>query len=97
MEGEQNRGWGWGALTGFGVLTLLVLYVGAYYATVRPVRQVAPGSWYWAVDMAPRYGPNSWEQFHSAAQPIFWPINQLDRKLRPEFWKAPPLPAPHIY
>ena len=95
MEGKRARGW-W-ALLGFGVLTLLGLYVGAYYATVRPVPHVAPGAWHWAVDMAPRYGPDSWEQFHSAAKPFFWPINQVDRTIRPEFWRAPPGPAPHVY
>ena len=92
----MKTGRGWWALAAM-VAGSLVLYAGAYYATVRPVLHVAPGGWHWAADMAPRYGPDSWEQFHFAAQPLFWPINQVDRKLRPEIWKAPPPLAPHIY
>lgn len=86
----MKTGRGWWALAAM-VAGSLVLYVAAYYATVRPVPHIGPGAWYRAVDMAPRYGPDSWEQFHSAAQPLFWPINQVDRRLRSQVW-APPHP-----
>ena len=96
MEGEKKRRGGWWALAVVAVLTLLGLYVGAYYATVLPTRDATLDTFYEPTQMVPMYGPDSWGQFQSFAQPFFWPISQVDRKIRPAAWKAPP-PTPHLW
>jgi hypothetical protein len=79
----MKTGRGWWALAVFSVLTLLGLYVGAYYSMV----QAAPGIT--SNSRNPHYGP--WLQFNSATSRIFWSIHQIDRQLRPQVW-SPPAP-----
>jgi hypothetical protein len=76
---EKGHG-NWWTLAGFGVLTLLGPYVGAYYALVGPsyplYRQrmwMDPG--YFSTDPA-----------QSIAEVIFWPIHKIDCQLRPNVW-----------
>ena len=86
MEGEKKRGW-W-ALAGVGALTLIGGYVGAYYATVLAIPPWASS------DRTPSY----YTPFGSDENwgPFFWPIYQLDRRIRPSVWMDPPVnpPAP---
>jgi hypothetical protein len=74
------------ALAAFGVLTLLGLYVGAYYATVRAIR--------WPGFISSTYHPGG---VSLAYRPIpginsrwlFAPVHAIDRKLRPDVWNPP--------
>jgi hypothetical protein len=66
------------------VFTLLGLYVGAYYALVRPALH-DPG--FGPLAMAPRY-PSA---IHRHAKPLFNPIHRIDRKVRPKTWALPPI------
>ena len=79
----MKTGRGWWALAGIGVPTLLLaLYVGAYYALVRPIPPrpafLAPPR-----PVTPAYpdainGPAVW---------LFHPVHWVDQKLRPHVWK----------
>ena len=67
---------GWGALAGVvavSVALLLVGYVGAYYALVTPISS--------RTIIWPAYPAANDEAFV-----FFWPIHQIDRKLRPRVW-----------
>ena len=60
---------------------LLALYVGAYYAMVKPridVTHIGPVSGAW-VDFVPQYPWRTMDRFFS-------PVHRLDRRLRPHVW-----------
>ena len=78
---EKQRNQGCWALVGLVVLPLVV-YVGSYYAMARP-----GGSGWLHGNFYDNYGPDSYPwQFHSIMRRLFWPMHQIDRKLRPRFW-----------
>jgi hypothetical protein len=88
MEPKRVRGWGgWLALAGLTVLPL-VLYVGAYYATVqrsRPFVYLTGGPPRVAVSPEYSHVPRSlWT--------AFGPMHAVDRLIRPNAWekKLPP-------
>jgi hypothetical protein len=85
MENEKRRG-GRLALAVLGMLTLLGLYVAAYYALVTPGAGRVSGS----VGMVPYYPSPIDEQ----AKSIFGPMHRIDRILRPRTWKWPCDPWP---
>jgi len=60
------------------LLLLALLYIGSYFALVTPHRL-------WGM-----HGNSSY-RIEAAGSPeiIFWPIEQLDRRLRPAAWKHP--------
>lgn len=70
------------------LVVLLLLYVGAYSALVQPSGvviqrpwreeggEVIIGNWYYHY----RYGEHWAEQ-------LFWPLEQIDRKVRPKDWR----------
>lgn len=69
------------------LLLLSVLYVGSYLALVVPggiiVRSIQHGqSIEFATGEHYRWKP-------SLAKPVFWPLEQLDRRLRPGAWNNP--------
>ena len=71
-----------------GAVLLLGAYVGVYYAMVSPIRALYP-------EIVPYYslGPLiPTGRIDSIADPVFEPMHQLDRKLRPSVWhrKYPP-------
>lgn len=73
------------------VLLLPVLYVGAYFALVKPMGQNWEDPFYDA-GLDYRWGGKT-------AAAIFWPIEQADRQLRPGYWEPgwtsfPSLPPP---
>jgi hypothetical protein len=63
------------------MLLLLLMYVGSYFAMVVPrgygIYRCQPDIAYY------RFG---W-QVDDAASKIFWPLEQIDRKIRPEAWE----------
>jgi hypothetical protein len=62
------------------VLSLLpVLYVGSYLALVKPGGMHLPGF----VFTHYRYG-------HRISERAFWPLEQIDRKVRPSVWSEDP-------
>jgi hypothetical protein len=72
------------------LLLLPLLYVGSYLALVRPSGGVAIDvgggeEWY---DFYPLLGNDNRE----AAAWFFWPVNQLDRKVRPGTWDVEGFP-----
>jgi hypothetical protein len=72
---------GWLALITLGLLTLPLLYVGAYFALVRPIPPRP------AIFAPPRPNtPGYPAAIHSAAVWVFHPIHLADRKLRPKVW-----------
>ena len=71
------------------VLLLPVLYVGAYVAIVKPTGQLR-GDPFFDAGHDYRWGGKT-------AAAVFWPIEQVDRRLRPGTWEPewssyPPLP-----
>ncbi|WP_254509266.1 hypothetical protein [Anatilimnocola floriformis] len=58
------------------LLLLPVLYVGSYLALVVPGYHI-PGQF------------NNYRMGYDYAERIFWPLEQIDRKLRPESWNDP--------
>jgi hypothetical protein len=82
MAGEMKRGW-WGLVL-LGVLTPFALYVIAYYYEVTPTRSVR------RTDFG--YIESTWLFYHHGDHGgiwmyrLFWPMHQLDRKLRPSVW-----------
>jgi hypothetical protein len=61
---------------------MLVLYVGSYLALVWPDRlRYALLDSRWEVFPRYRYGTESW------AGMVYWPLEQIDRKIRPEQWQ----------
>ena len=106
MESGKKRGRGGWALAGFGVLTLLALYVGVYYRNVLPWHFVPDGP----------MTPEEWDMFRDGrrepyyecasgcissdglltqerAQSLFAPIHLIDRQIRWKVWQNNPLPA----
>ena len=69
------------------VLLLPVLYVGSYLALVDPPRTshnaVRREMW----DVANYRGQQYWRgRAGDVMETLFWPIEQIDRKLRPKIW-----------
>jgi hypothetical protein len=99
MEGEKKRGRGWWTLVAIGVLTLLGLYVGAYYATVFPMRPVLEFDGQGEDIRLQRLARGEaiagyhWESaLGISPAALFDPIHCIDRKLRPETWGPKPPP-----
>ncbi len=67
-----------------GVLAvMLVLYVGAYYATVEPVL-----AWSWPIRRIPVYqSPVGTSRVADWVEIVFKPIHEFDRRLRPHVWE----------
>jgi len=97
----MKTGRGWWALVGVvagSVAFLLAGYVGAYYSLVKWER--------WTIDVTSpeneweeplqrgeaRAGYPYWTRRVLPVSPerFFWPIHQIDRSLRPQFWAPPP-------
>lgn len=74
----QNRT-GWWTIGGFAGLTLLGLYVAAYYAAVQPSLSRASTSL--TLKYEPHYG-----RLGNAGVSIFRPMHLVDRGLRPAYW-----------
>jgi hypothetical protein len=70
-----------GYAIGFVVL-LAALYVGSYFLAVTPTTFASPDGGGVSIRMKPAY-PAEW------MEPVFAPIYEIDRKLRPEAWKVP--------
>jgi hypothetical protein len=62
------------------LLILPVLYVGSYLALVVPGRTMFESAW------GPTIPPYRWRL--KMAERIFWPLEQIDRKVRPRAWEA---------
>ena len=86
---DGKRGCGGWTAAGFGVLTLLVLYVGAYYALVQPMPVLTAYISQPPEEMIDTYGPASCWRFHSVTRPLFWPIHRIDQMIRPGTWEVP--------
>ncbi len=61
-----------------------LLYVGSYLALVRPLAMLIPV----------RGAPGSYDMRHYAlggaiAETIYWPLEQIDRRIRPAMWREP--------
>jgi hypothetical protein len=61
------------------LLLLPILYVGSYLALVQP------GQLYPRTYDSPR--PSNYRWGSQWAKPFFWPLEQVDRKLRPRKWE----------
>ncbi|WP_254513202.1 hypothetical protein [Anatilimnocola floriformis] len=77
------------------VLTLLpVLYVGSYFALVVPEGTIetrwyrdVSGSSYIADDDFDLF-PSNYRAIHRLAPVAYWPLEQIDRKVRPGAWEV---------
>ena len=83
---EKRSGW---ALAGAGLISLLALlglYLGAYYGSLAGVthisEEIRPGT-VWPRRM-PEYRFVPW-----VSAIVFYPVHQMDRRLRPEVWETP--------
>ena len=94
MEPQARKaGRGWWALAGIvavSVVLSLALYVGAYYAMVKPDIAV------WRGGLAKDKFRIVIEDYrwidHKRGAWIFWPVHQIDKRfIRPAFWKQGPL------
>lgn len=67
------------------LLLLPVLYVGSYLALVDPRGVIIP-------DPSDPYNYNGWIKNYrvgnSLCKQIYWPLEQIDRKLRPGSWES---------
>ena len=82
----MKAGRGWWALGAVGVLTAFGLYVGSYYATTTAkyhFKEAGPFGNYEFTGATPIYRVK-W------TGPLFIPIHQIDRRLRPEYWNPSP-------
>lgn len=74
------------------LLLLPVLYVGSYLAMVRTIpRFVRDPSGIGTMDLGDGKGPTTGWFEHYAVCPsickvVFWPLEQIDRKVRPDAW-----------
>ena len=59
-----------------GILLIVALYVGVYYALVDRVPGLDRGKMW--------HTPSPFGRV--AVKVIFWPIHEIDRKMRPSFW-----------
>ena len=83
----MKTGRGWWALA-VGVLPF-VLYAGASYEAVWKLPKI-PGA-VPVTETIDVYGPGSWWGFHiDTTRRLFWPINQIDRRVRTRYWEPPP-------
>jgi hypothetical protein len=67
---------------------LLCAYVGAYYKMARPARVELPGG-VMLPGIHPIWGVEAIDTFvwrQKTVSAFFWPIHQLDRRLRPRVW-----------
>ena len=74
------------------LLLLPVLYVGSYLALVCP-QQIIVTKWHRPVSNGP-FTDDDFDLYaahyrlaHETAERVFWPLEQLDRKLRPSAWR----------
>lgn len=66
------------------LLALPVLYVGSYLVVVNPQTN---GAW----EVSGGYSTPLWSDYRFGgllAQRFFWPLEQLDRRLRPKSWAS---------
>lgn len=63
------------------LLILPVAYVGSYFAIVVPGALIAQPTRY-----TPYVHPTNYRVGDEWSRAIFWPLEQLDRKLRPQAW-----------
>jgi hypothetical protein len=83
---EKRSRW---TLAGAGLISLVALlglYLGAYYGSLSGVAHVAeeirPGT------VWPRRVPD-YRLLPAVSAIVFYPVHQLDRRLRPEVWELP--------
>ena len=83
---EKRSGW---ALAGAGLIALAALsglYLGAYYGSLSGVahvpEEIRPGT------VWPRRVPE-YRFLPVVSVIVFYPVHQLDRRLRPEVWEVP--------
>lgn len=69
------------------LLAMLGAYVGAYYATVRPLTVLGNvfAEYKFPAFLKP-YEPNRYNTLHDGFAPIHW----LDRRIRPHHWEPTP-------
>jgi hypothetical protein len=66
------------------LLLLPALYVGSYWALVRPLAVLIP------VPGDPgNYDVRHYARGGAVAETLYWPLEQVDRRLRPAAWYAP--------
>lgn len=64
------------------MLMLPVLYVASYFALVGPCCEFE----------TVHYGLGYWKHYRTASEScenLFWPLEQIDRRVRPKAWDAP--------
>jgi hypothetical protein len=93
MAGEQKRQGGWWIPAVLILVPLLTIYIGSYYWTVGQIDDFTlpgGGDSDKPVAVIPAYGPVRWWRYHPFTRPLFRPIHQVDRMLRPKVWTLPP-------
>jgi hypothetical protein len=71
------------------LLLLPLLYVGSYLPLVSPAGQLSAGSLRARVFSLPRgILVSNYRAFPIVAPRFFWPLEWVDRKVRPGFWSA---------
>lgn len=73
-----------GPITAAILLLLPVLYIGSYLALVQPIADDDYRSF--AVSLGGPTGPGNYRFASSTCCRIFWPLEQIDKKLRPQAW-----------
>jgi hypothetical protein len=70
------------------LMLLPLLYVGSYFALVTPGEYTTHYTF-----IAPMYVPKNYRRYADTAGRVFWPLEQVDRKARPEAWELE-VPSP---
>ncbi|HVV99783.1 MAG TPA: hypothetical protein VHB77_05565 [Planctomycetaceae bacterium] len=80
---EKCSGW---VLAGASLISLVALYLGAYYGNLSGVAHIAeeirPGT------VWPRRVPE-YRFLQPVSATLFYPVHQMDRRLRPQEWEIP--------
>ena len=83
---EKRSVWALAGAAFVSLIALLGLYLGAYYGSLTGVTHVAeeirPGT------VWPRSIPD-YRFLPAVSAIVFYPLHQLDRRLRPEVWELP--------
>jgi hypothetical protein len=74
------------------LLLLPVLYVGTYFAMVTPPVRMSPATFLHRIFNSPDGKISNYRAFPTVSPKLYWPLEKIDRKVRPGVWVVGDLP-----